>query len=1490
MDRPQTLTRADTTRRQTPTFQRPISRPASSRPFGSAPAPRPSSAGVRHRPIDYDYLTGSTFSVKVKGKPVFLLGDFRKKVDKNVKNSRFVSAFKESLQEQTADKKKQDMIRDQYEKRLVRRFQPVEHTETGLTKVMLGLDTGDDKEAIPTQGEIGNSRIDEIESWENSQNGGLEKYRPCVNSVFAPAQFHGCDYTDPQWQREPSSHLSLDFVYGYHGSSSWDWDLFGIGPGLNNLNFIEFYDTMENRCKYSGEIVYFTAATVVVYDVFNNIQRFFYHSDDVTSMALLIRMHQRGDGSWIELDQPLGPDAAQEWSHWFTYNKGVHVPSEKSWTADMRTLPVHTDEYPNKGEDGKPYDWKNWDIPNRCIVASGQMGRNPRIYVWRIPLYRGDQDFSTQVLAQLSLGRKRRQVSALSFNGNGRFLSALSEDLDHSILVFDWRKEEPVREAKGHGGLVDCMLFNPYGDRAFASCGEKHLKFWEMGDVEVEMAVGLFGDIGETLSQKCMTFHPRGNTISGVENGDVYIWSNGVVNAKIEKAHKKMVTSVKWVEDVGLFTCGVGGLLKIWDPDLKDTKKPICIIDLNSFHTKGSPNILKKLAGRSMDWTTSPEILRELTDDAFVENRDERGVSGAPATHMSFADLKCDGVLLLGTTMNSIIALGFAKVAKNGSWASKGLGGDYEIEGYSAGTKKGSLSKQVWWNHEKVEAFKGKYGAAKGHIPVAVYSYQSFDPAQPGYRHKSGNESSALTCPWQLAVCGKKILMNSHMCDIDAVAPMPNQRIFATASKDCTVRLWDIDDQVMIDSFYAYYPCQSITWWSKQTKDGPVVEEEVFAKKQPILAVGHENGNFSIWRMEINSTEAAEQDENAIEDDPFYNPEDAFGKIQLCCINPLPRMVAKVDLNRKSSEQAFCLRYSPDGRYFSVGLGDNCLDIYEHAIVPYDSIPARDGMLYKSKLKGLGATDEEIRMQDCLPYKRVGCFNDHSSAVLSVDFDVESTIFRSVSASNEILFGVLPLGKMNTSTQECSTKRFATQTCKLGWSVKSIWACGSNATDINAVDLSKSRVPPWAPCHGGPNPSPWPWTTGYVPTASSVPIDKHLTPIYPGEGDGPTWGHQVLVSAQDDGRVKLFRYPVFGFKQAFRSYLGHGSHVMDARFSYDDDYVISVGGRDVSIFQWRHVIPNKIYVQNLPDGRDERGNFLLDDYTLKNYLKDFFVEMLKVDVNSIAEIENMRGNRELKEKDLNETSEEWKKNLDSINQALQNCGFDEQVSARRSVLKQVALSKFNPSRSADVPNRTIVSIQVFGSGAANQGDFFPDSEKGRPISSRWATVVFKTQEEADEVCDLYGCGRNFFLSYRQLIDEGMIAPSCFRIKQPLHGSVEASENFVTAAREKDKLVYSEWKEFDDSYYSRDCLRGRSGSKHFLYITAGDPNEQTSMYDIEKLFRRVRFRLEKDDEYQLYGHIDPERQMRILYNDEVNELQRIKVKMIEMILPNMVLTC
>lgn len=34
-------------------------------------------------------------------------------------------------------------------------------------------------------------------------------------------------------------------------------------------------------------------------------------------------------------------------------------------------------------------------------------------------------------------------------------------------------------------------------------------------------------------------------------------------------------------------------------------------------------------------------------------------------------------------------------------------------------------------------------------------------------------------------------------------------------------------------------------------------------------------------------------------------------------------------------------------------------------------------------------------------------------------------------------------------------------------------------------------------------------------------------------------------------------------------YGGHGSHVTNVRFTHDDGHLVSLGGKDTSIFQWR---------------------------------------------------------------------------------------------------------------------------------------------------------------------------------------------------------------------------------------------------------------------------------------------------------------------------------
>ena len=63
----------------------------------------------------------------------------------------------------------------------------------------------------------------------------------------------------------------------------------------------------------------------------------------------------------------------------------------------------------------------------------------------------------------------------------------------------------------------------------------------------------------------------------------------------------------------------------------------------------------------------------------------------------------------------------------------------------------------------------------------------------------------------------------------------------------------------------------------------------------------------------------------------------------------------------------------------------------------------------------------------------------------------------------------------------------------------------------------------------------------------------------------------VLVTGDDFGKVKLFKYPCVQEKSSFNKYGGHSAHVTNVKFLRDSSYVISTGGGDKSIFQWRYV-------------------------------------------------------------------------------------------------------------------------------------------------------------------------------------------------------------------------------------------------------------------------------------------------------------------------------
>ena len=756
------------------------------------------------------------------------------------------------------------------------------------------------------------------------------------------------------------------------------------------------------------------------------------------------------------------------------------------------------------------------------------------------------------------------------------------------------------------------------------------------------------------------------------------------------------------------------------------------------------------------------------------------------------------------------------------------------------------LKAQRWWDDERVTKVRenaAKYGCKKGNLPVAVYWYQKYEETKPGYMPGGQNSRG---CPWAWAVCGKRVAMRGHMAEVDSVVAMPDERIFMSMCKDGIIRFFDINDQSLIDCCYVHKPVRSGAFWSQKGKNGATGTEMVNMEHCSVFATGHEDGSFAIWHTEKTAAAAADQND-ADDKDPFFDPENAFGNINMLCCNPLPRPAAPVGQGRKPSEQAFSVKYTPNGKYFAVALGDNCIDLYKHEIRLMEREPVRTVMKEKAKQKALGFSDEEIERQKALPYQRVGCCNDHSSAVTHIDFDEETLYMRSTSQSNELLYAFLPSGKQAMKTEELSVKKWTTHNCVLGWSVKSIWQKGSNGNDVNTIDRSCCKVPPWAPCHGGNRPSPYPYPEGVTPGGSTEPVDQYKTRNFPGEGKSASWGHYVCATGDDFGKIKLFRWPAFGFKQAFRAYIGHGSHVMSVRFSYDDDYLVSAGGNDMSVFQWRHVIPNKVYIQNLPDEVDENGEYKCHNHELKAYLENFLSRFLKV-------------RKGLRKDDAN-LNEKLKKARQYIGQ--HQTKPEEQRIKRMVYAHQEAWPGLSEDEEKLVKDRDIVSINIFSTGAAWEGKYFPSQKDGCKISKRWACVVFRTKDDVDDVMELHGAME--ILSYTKFFEDGLLHlhPLYIESEQEAADSdkgkkYDRKNPQINTRRttEKDpatgEKIIKSWQPLEDGktnlpQYSSDTKNG--GLPHFLCITSYDPSESPTSRILHKAMYNISEKM-KDEMHEV----------------------------------------
>ena len=62
----------------------------------------------------------------------------------------------------------------------------------------------------------------------------------------------------------------------------------------------------------------------------------------------------------------------------------------------------------------------------------------------------------------------------------------------------------------------------------------------------------------------------------------------------------------------------------------------------------------------------------------------------------------------------------------------------------------------------------------------------------------------------------------------------------------------------------------------------------------------------------------------------------------------------------------------------------------------------------------------------------------------------------------------------------------------------------------------------------------------------------------------------VLASADNCGRLQLWRYPASGDAPCSRKYAGHAAQIANLTFSSDDVRLLTTGGGDGVVMQWRH--------------------------------------------------------------------------------------------------------------------------------------------------------------------------------------------------------------------------------------------------------------------------------------------------------------------------------
>ncbi|KAK1875901.1 Echinoderm microtubule-associated protein-like 6, partial [Dissostichus eleginoides] len=342
---------------------------------------------------------------------------------------------------------------------------------------------------------------------------------------------------------------------------------------------------------------------------------------------------------------------------------------------------------------------------------------------------------------------------------------------------------------------------------------------------------------------------------------------------------------------------------------------------------------------------------------------------------------------------------------------------------------------------------------------------------------------------------------------------------FATGGRDGCIRLWDVDfkpitkiDLTEAEQGYKGLSIRSVCWKADRilagTQDSEIFEVMVRDRDKPVLLMqGHSEGE--LWALDLHPKQPVAVTGS---DDRSVRLWSLLDHTLLARCN-MEESVRSVSFNNDGSQLALGMK---DGSFTVLRVRDmtEVVHIKDRKEVIHELKFSPDGSFL-----AVGSNDGLVDVYAVAQrYKKVGECSRSASFITHLDWAVDSRFLMTNDGAGERLFYRMPAGKL-VPREEAKGIHWMTWTGVIGPEVNGIWPKYSTVSNVNSVDANYSSA--------------------------------------------------ALVTGDDLGLVKLFRFPCLKKGAKFKKYIGHSAHVTNVRWSNDLQWVVSTGGADHAVFQWR---------------------------------------------------------------------------------------------------------------------------------------------------------------------------------------------------------------------------------------------------------------------------------------------------------------------------------